>query len=218
MANIIKVQNNADGNQIRNALRAVNTQLGSEVVTDIHKICNTRYNHPMYASGSQLHTAFKQLNTHFGSDVIDLTTIQNVADGAQLQAAFAAIDSSIAILRPELVINGDFSNGDTGWVGMNVVNGVANTIDTTGTQVINTEASKEYALHFTADAKGVVPQLGIQDGNVTPSPVIITVGPAGTGMKPYSTTFTALGPECIIVLSNGSNTSLWDNISIKEVL
>ena len=121
-------------------------------------------------------------------------------------------------LGPELVTNGNFSNGATGWIGMNVVDGVANTISTTGTQVITTEAGKEYRLTFDADAKGVVPQLAIQNGNVTPSPVIITIGPAGTGMNPYSATFTALGPDSIIVLSNGSNTALWDNISIKEVL
>ena len=121
-------------------------------------------------------------------------------------------------LGPELVTNGNFSNGATGWIGMNVADGVANTISTTGTQVITTEAGKEYRLTFDADAKGVVPQLAIQNGNVTPSPVIITIGPAGTGMNPYSATFTALGPDSIIVLSNGSNTALWDNISIKEVL
>ena len=132
------------------------------------------------------------------------------------KSAGAAIGIGVAGLGPELVINGDFSNGDTGWIGMNVVDGVANTIDTTGTQVINTVAGVEYRISFACDAKGVIPQLGIQDGNTTPSPVIITIGPTGTGMNPYSGTFIAIGPECIIVLSNGSNTALWDNISVRE--
>ena len=118
----------------------------------------------------------------------------------------------------EIVENGYFNKGDLDWVGMNVVDGVANTIDTTGTQVISTTNTSKYQVTFTADAKGVVPQLAMQNGNVTPGTVLLTIGPTGNGMLPYSGTFTAIGPESIIVLSNGSNTALWDNISIKEVL
>ena len=122
-------------------------------------------------------------------------------------------------LGAELVTNGDFENGDTGWTGLNVVNGVANTISTTGYQVISTTNGSDYQVRFNCDAKGVIPQLSVQNGNTTGNPVILTIGPSGNGtMLPYSGTFTALGPDSIVILSNGSNTALWDNISIKEVL
>ena len=119
----------------------------------------------------------------------------------------------------EIVINGNFDDGTTGWTGLDVIDGVARTVSTTGYQVISTVAATEYRLTFLCDAKGVSPQLQVQNGNVTGSPVIGEVNPSGnTGMKSYSTTFTALGPDTIVILSNGSNTALWDNISIKEVL
>jgi len=118
----------------------------------------------------------------------------------------------------ERVLNGDFEDGDTGWTGVSVTNGQATTVSTTGYQVIHTTAGIEYSLNFTCDAKGVSPQLQIQNGNVTGSPVIAEVNPSGNGaMVPYSATFTALGPDSIVILSNGSNTALWDNISIKAV-
>jgi len=99
-----------------------------------------------------------------------------------------------------------------------VVDGVARTLDTTAYQVISTEAGTEYRLRLDCDAKGVSPQVSIQNGATTGSPVIATVDPTGNGsMLPFSTTFTALGPDTIVVLSNGSNTALWDNISIKRV-
>lgn len=118
----------------------------------------------------------------------------------------------------ELVTNGSFNNGTAGWTGLVVVDGVARTFDVTGTQVISTTAGVEYLLTLDCDAKGVVPQLAIQNGNVTGSPVIVTIGPTGSGiMVPQAATFTALGPESIIVISNGSNTALWDNISITNI-
>jgi len=118
----------------------------------------------------------------------------------------------------EEVINGDFENGDAGWTGLNVAGGVANTVSTTGYQVINTIAGQDYSVNFECDAKGVSPQLQIQNGNTTGSPVIAEVNPSGNGvMVPYSTTFTALDVESIVILSNGSNTALWDNVSIKRI-
>jgi len=121
-------------------------------------------------------------------------------------------------LGTEEVTNGDFENGDTGWTGLNVVGGVANTIATTGYQVISTIPGQNYDIKFKCDAVGVSPQLQVQNGNVTGSPVIAEVNPSGNGvMEPYSTTFTALSVDSIIILSNGSNTALWDNISVKRV-
>jgi len=118
----------------------------------------------------------------------------------------------------ELVVNGDFENGATGWTGMNVTGGVANTISTTGSQVISTVAGRSYKVTLECDAKGVAPQSQIQDGVVTGSPVLSTVNPTGNGvMKPYSMTFVAGGSDSIIVISNGSNTALWDNFSVKLI-
>jgi len=127
-----------------------------------------------------------------------------------------AIAVGSVVTPPELATNGTFDDGDTGWVGLDVVDGVARTLSTTGYQVISTVAGVVYKLSFVCDAKGVSPQLQVQNGNVTGSPVIAEVNPAGNGqMKGYSTTFTALGPDSIIILSNGSNTALWDNISVR---
>jgi len=95
---------------------------------------------------------------------------------------------------------------------------VARTLSTTGYQVIRTSIGSEYKLTFDCDAKGVSPQLQVQNGNTTGSAPIAEVNPSGDiGMQEYSITFTALGVDSIIVLSNGSNTALWDNISIKVI-
>jgi len=118
----------------------------------------------------------------------------------------------------ELVTNGDFEDGATGWTGMNVTGGVANTIATTGSQVINTVAGMSYEVTLECDAKGVSPQSQIQNGAVTGSPVLSEVNPSGNGvMKPYSMTFVAGGSDSIIVISNGSNTALWDNFSVRLI-
>ena len=125
----------------------------------------------------------------------------------------------VPTLGLEIVTNGDFDDGTTGWTGLDVIDGVARTLDTTGYQVVSTEIGTEYKVTFLCDAKGASPQLQIQNGNITGSPVIGEVNPAGNGvMKPCSTTFTALGLESIIILSNGSNTALWDDISVREIL
>jgi len=87
--------NGGDGDQLREMFRAINDSLGSEVVTNIHKITNTRRNHPYRASGRQLRTAFEQINTHAGSELVDLSTIQNIADGRQISAAFQIIQDEL---------------------------------------------------------------------------------------------------------------------------
>ena len=53
---------------------------------------------------------------------------QGIVNAGLVKAGLVSYEASP--LGPELVINGNFGNGDTGWTGLNVVNGVANTIST----------------------------------------------------------------------------------------
>jgi len=98
--------NGGDGNQLREMFQAINEKLGSEVVTNIHKITNTRRNHPYRASGRQLRTAFEQINAHVGADLVNLNNIQNITDGGQLVKAFGLI--KYALNPPEITM-------DPGW-------------------------------------------------------------------------------------------------------
>ena len=83
--------NGGDGRQLRDTFRAINAELGSEVVTNIHKIMNTRLRHPYRASGRQLRTAFEQINTYVSLEIVNPRTIQNICDGRQLKLAFEAL-------------------------------------------------------------------------------------------------------------------------------
>ena len=218
MVNLKSIQNDADGSQLRDAFIAINTHFGSEIV-NIKIIQNTQNKYAdRVATGSQLRDAFIAINIAFGSEVINPNSIQNVCNGRQLKDAFISINTAADTLWPELVTNGDFENGATGWDSINVVDGVANTINGTGTQVITTAIGVEYSVHFDCDAKGGVPQLAVQNGNSAPSPVLVSIACSGNGVfKAYSGVFTAGGLESIIVISNGSNLALWDNVSIKEI-
>ena len=217
LIDIQSIQNDADGAQLRNAFRAINTHFGSEIV-DIKTIQNTQNKYSdRVATGRQLKNAFEAVNTALGSAVVDISTIQNVCDGNQLKGAFEAINSTVDTLWPDLVTNGDFSDGATGWDGIAVTDGIANTTGGTGTQVISTEIGVEYEVNFDGNAKNGVPQLAVQNGNSAPSPVLVSIACGGTTWKHYSGTFTAEGLESIIVISNGSNLALWDNVSIKEI-
>jgi len=217
LIDIFSIQNDANGAQLRNAFTAINGHFGSEIV-DIKTIQNTQDKYSdRVATGRQLKNAFDAVNTAMGSKVVDVDSIQNVCDGYQLKAAFEAINTAVDILWPELVINGDFSDGATGWDGIAVTDGIANTTGGTGTQVISTEIGVEYEVHFESNAKGGVPQLAVQNGNSAPSPVLISIACGGNTWKQYSGVFTAGGPESIVVISNGSNLALWDNVSIKKI-
>ena len=92
--------NGGNGNQLRKMFWDINKALGSEVVTDIHKIMNTRTRHPYRASGRQLRTAFSQINTFAGSELVDLSTIQNITDGRQISAAFQIIQDELLSVSP----------------------------------------------------------------------------------------------------------------------
>ena len=93
--------NGGNGNQLRDKFREINDSIGSEVVTNIHKITNTRLIHPYRASGRQLRIAFEQINAHAGETLVDLSKIQNITNGIQLAKAFENIQiwiDSIAAL------------------------------------------------------------------------------------------------------------------------
>lgn len=105
MSGISKVPaySNANGNQLRDAFRAINTRIGEEVVTNIHKITNTRYRHPYRASGRQLRIAFEQLNDYFGVEDTNLAHIQNITDGGQLRRALTRANAVLDYLEDTFV-------------------------------------------------------------------------------------------------------------------
>jgi len=142
------------------------------------------------------------------------------ANSSRLSKSIGNAAGLSLLLGPELVTNGDFEDLDNGWTGLVVNNGIAKTVDTTGYQAISTVAGVEHELNFDCDNAGVAPLLAIQDGAVPPGVQIIGVdcSGGGAGFRHYSGRFKPLSADSVIVLSNGSNTAGWDNISVREVL
>ena len=114
----------------------------------------------------------------------------------------------------ELVTNGDFSNGATDWTGLEVVDGVARVnTSANGIQTLALEIGKTYHLTLDVNAMGVSPSVTIPKSDM---PQIIA---SGTVFNTYSATFTIISPGTVeIRLANGSQTALWDNVSVREVL
>jgi hypothetical protein len=160
-------------------------------------------------------------------DASDLGTMFTTSDGttpvtAVEQAVGLILDKSRGLaLGPELVSNGDFSNGSTGW-GLasgvwSVASGVASTVGGSGgslTQSISLTAGRSYVV--TLDISGwsantIVAQF---TGGTTVSGA---VGPLANGR--YSTIMTAVsGNTTLAIAKNSAVTALSvDNISVREI-
>ena len=118
----------------------------------------------------------------------------------------------------ETVVNGYFKDGITGWVQMQVVTGGHGSTDGgEGWQTVVTETGTTYFFSCVCDRQGVSPSISVKDKLPTGSSIIV-MHPAGVGFNTYSGEFTALSTESVIHFGNGSDTALFDNVSIRELL
>ena len=126
-------------------------------------------------------------------------------------------------LGDELVTNGTFDTDTTGWTAFNATTAFdAGRISITSTgsgqgslQDITTVAGKVYTV--TADLVSTDVNTGLRVADTGVSPVIVAVQGLGSPQT-VTLTFVAVGTDTGIYLRNeGAGTSLWDNVSVKEI-
>jgi len=114
------------------------------------------------------------------------------------------------------VVNGDFSNGTTGWTAMTVTDGVGSTDGGEGFQVITVKAGKVYDFSCICDRQGASPSIAIKADSTTGSSLLV-FNPVVTGGALYTGQFTATSNTAVIHLDNANDAALFDTFSIKEV-
>ena len=165
-------------------------------------------------------------------DPSDLTTLYQDAAGtipvtAVEQPVGLILDKSRGLtLGPELVANGDFSNGTTGWTGnsavLSILNGalVVTPVSDNGTayQAITTVVGKTYVITTTLVVNNGVPLLGW--GNTTAfaggGQINLTAYQNGSAVRFQfiaTATTTYIGYACNPVYGTNS----YDNISVREL-
>jgi len=115
-----------------------------------------------------------------------------------------------------LIVNGNFSDGTTGWVSMKEASGVGLTLDGEGYQIFTTEVDAIYRFSCRCDRAGVSPSISVKDKLPTGVSMLV-MHPAGTGWNTYTGEFTALSLESVVHFGNGSNTALFDDVSVKKI-
>lgn len=166
-------------------------------------------------------------------DPSDLTTLFQDSAGttpvtaAGQQVGLVLDKSQGATLGPELVTNGNFSSGTTGWTGVNatisVVSGALRITCTVGTPyaytTITTVVGKTYLLNVTLVADAMLGNSFVYAGTTAGSGDIANRN-IGSTVGKYAIVFTATTTTTYISLS-GSSSALatqtfdWDNISCK---
>lgn len=166
-------------------------------------------------------------------DPSDLTTLFQDSAGttpvtaAGQQVGLVLDKSQGATLGPELVTNGNFSSGTTGWTGVNatisVVSGALRITCISGTPyaytAITTQVGKTYLLNVTLVADAMLGNSFVYAGTTVGSGNIANRN-IGSTVGKYVVVFTATTTTTYISLSGTSSalatqTFDWDNISCK---
>ena len=122
----------------------------------------------------------------------------------------------------ELVTNGDFSNGTTGWTATNatvtVSDGVATIVDNTGTGTfetsITTVAGRTYRITYTTSATREAYVYALDS---TRSVILSGPGATGTRTGTFSFVFVARDATSILLINDGSNSALTVKISAVSI-
>jgi len=154
---------------------------------------------------------------HAANDTVTIDagiTVKEITNYTEANAASEIEYSQENVFGAEEVVNGDFANGSSGWTDLEVVNGYARVNSArSGSQSLTLTNGKTYRLTLDINAKGVSPSF-----NITNSTMSTVTASGGDVFKTYSVFFTVVSTGLSnISLSNGSQTALWDNISIKEI-
>jgi len=154
---------------------------------------------------------------HVANDTVTIDagiTVKEITNYTEANAASEIEYSQENVFGGELVVNGDFANGSSGWTGLEVVNGYARVNSAAaGSQSLTLTNGKTYRLTLDINAKGVTPSF-----KITNSTMSTVAAYGGDVFKTYSVFFT-VGSTGLsnISLNNGSQTALWDNVSVKEI-
>ena len=170
------------------------------------------YSYVLIADSTSLSARFISGSSFEGS--IDNISVKEITNYTEANAASEIEYSQENVFGAEEVVNGDFANGSSGWTGLEVVNGYARVNSAgAGSQSLTLTNGKTYRLTLDINAKGVSPGF-----NITNSTMSTVTASGGDVFKTYSVFFTVVSTGLSnISLSNGSQTALWDNISVKEI-
>ena len=149
------------------------------------------------------------------------------------QAVGLILDKSRGLaLGPELVTNGDFSDGTTGWgdtrgATLSVTGGVLSVtpdgilFGCAARQIITTVAGRSYRVTYSAVAAIGNPRVGVRDGtsDFGGGTVLYDIDPTPLGNRTFY--FTAISASSSLLFGQTDNTvtsvAQYDNISVREI-
>jgi len=120
------------------------------------------------------------------------------------------------IPNDELVVNGNFSQGTAGWVQMQENNGHGSTLGSQGWQIISVEIGETYQFNSGYDRQGVHPSISVKADNETGVSLLV-FNPVANGWNDVAGQFTATTATVAIHFGNGSDTALFDNVSLRKI-
>jgi len=118
--------------------------------------------------------------------------------------------------RPELVVNGNFADGTTGWTQMQVNDGHGSTLGSQGWQAITVEVGETYQFRCDYDRKGVNPSISVKDATETGGSLLV-FNPVANGWNNVAGQFDAVSTTAVVHFGNGSDTALFDNVSVRKI-
>jgi len=120
------------------------------------------------------------------------------------------------IPNEELMINGDFANGVAGWIQMQENNGHGSTFGSQGWQAVTTEIGETYQFNCDYDRAGVHPSISVKADSDTGVSLLV-FNPVANGWNNVAGQFTATSTTSVVHFGNGSDTALFDNVSMRKI-
>ncbi len=118
--------------------------------------------------------------------------------------------------RPFILMNGDFSDGTTGWVQMQESNGYGSTLGSQGWQIVAVESGATYQFSCDYDRAGVNPSIAVKADSETGASLLV-FNPIADGWNNVAGQFTTTSTRVAVHFGNGSDTALFDNVLITKV-
>jgi len=104
-----------------------------------------------------------------------------------------------------------------GWVQMQVTGGIGSTFGSQGWQILTVENGKTYQFSCDYDRAGVSPSISVKADSDTGISLLV-FNPSANGWNNAAGQFTATSDTVAVHFGNGSDTALFDNVSIKQII
>lgn len=177
------------------------------------------------SSGTYVDSAGLIQSTPISKNILLYTQEFNNTSWAKLSCNACPFDPATAVLGPELVVNGNFSNGTYGWIPTGVVSyTVASgqiTVSGNNARVNSarfaTIPGATYLLTFNAVSTTGASWINVRRGDTSASLYSYQIQ-LGTGIK--SVSFVAVSATTYVSIDNGASGSpvaVWDDISVKQM-